>query len=70
MIHLIGYSALTLNLFSMMMKNILKLRVLSLVANAIYLVYGIFLHSPPFIIGCGISITIHAFHIYNLMREK
>ena len=70
MIHLVGYSALTLNLFSMMMKSILKLRILSLVANAIYLVYGVFLNSPPFIIGCGISIVIHAIHINKLMREN
>jgi len=70
MIHLVGYSALSLNLLSMTMKNILYLRFLSLIANAIYLVYGILLNAPPFIIGCGIAIIIHSFHIFRLIKFK
>lgn len=69
-IHLIGYMALALNLTSMAMKNVLYLRWLSLVANIIYLVYGIVLHAPPFIIGCGIAILIHGYHIFKLKRSS
>lgn len=67
MIHLIGYFALVLNLISMAMKSALHLRVFSLVANAIYIVYGILLQAPPFIIGCSIAVIIHAFRIRQLL---
>ncbi len=70
MIHIIGYTALGINLFSMTMKNIFLLRVLSLIANFIYLIYGILLNAPPFIIGCGIAIIIHGFHLFKLRKSK
>jgi len=70
MIHLVGYFALTLNLISMGMKDVLNLRLLSLLANSIYLVYGILLDAPPFIIGCGIVIIIHIHHILKLKQKK
>ncbi|MEO1031848.1 MAG: hypothetical protein AAFX55_10615 [Bacteroidota bacterium] len=70
MIHLIGYAALGLNLASMAMKSVFHLRALSLMANLIYLVYGIVLNAPPFIVGCGVAVIIHAFHIVRLRRSK
>ena len=70
MIHLIGYFALTLNLISMTMKDVFNLRLLSLLANVIYLLYGIFLNAPPFIIGCGIAVIIHSFHIFKLRKNR
>ena len=69
MMHLIGYSGLVLNLASMAMKNVLYLRWLSLIANAIYLVYGILLSAPPFIIGCTIAMFIQAYHIFLLVSK-
>lgn len=70
MIHMIGYAALLLNTFSMTMKNVLYLRVLSLLANLIYLFYGILFGVPPMIIGCAIAIIIHSYRIYKLQKEK
>ena len=37
MADIIGYAALTLNLFSMTMKNVLYLRMLSICANSMYI---------------------------------
>jgi drug/metabolite transporter (DMT)-like permease len=70
MIHILGYIALVINLTSMTMKNVIYLRFLSLIANAIYIVYGFFLTSPPLMIGCGIAVVIHGFHIMKLRKEK
>lgn len=70
MIHLIGYTALLLNTISMTMKNVLYLRVLSLIANLIYIVYGILLEVPPMIIGCAMAIIIHTYRIHKLYKEK
>ena len=69
MIHLIGYVALVLNLASMAMKDMFYLRSVSLTANAIYIVYGILLNAPPFIIGCSIAVLIHAHQIIKLRRQ-
>jgi hypothetical protein len=70
MIHLIGYSALFVNLISMTMKNILHLRLLSLLGNAIYVFYGILLSSPPLIVGGTIAVGIQSFQIYKLKNGK
>lgn len=69
MIHLIGYSALALNLVSMAMKKVFYLRIFSLVANSIYIVYGILLNAPPFIIGCSIAVLIHTYHLFLLTQK-
>jgi len=70
LIHIIGYIALGLNLTSMTMKNILYLRVLSLIANFLYLIYGVLLNAPPLIIGCTIAMFIHSYFIYKIKKEK
>lgn len=68
-IHLIGYVGLILNLTSMAMKDVLHLRWFSLVANVVYIIYGILLSSPPFIIGCSIAVIIHSYHIFKIKSE-
>ncbi|MBX7152346.1 hypothetical protein K1X84_11940 [bacterium] len=70
MIHTIGYIALILNLFSMTKSNPMSLRIFSFLANAIYVIYGIFLNAPPIFIGCGIAVVIHLFHIIKLRKTK
>ncbi len=70
MVHIIGYIALLLNTFSMTMKNLLYLRVVSLIANLIYIFYGILLGVPPMIVGCALAILIHSYRIFKLQKEK
>jgi hypothetical protein len=53
----------------MSMKNILILRILSAVANFIYIIYGLFLGAPPLIIGGAIVIVIHGYHIHKLIQK-
>jgi hypothetical protein len=68
MTNLIGYLALSLNLISMVMNNIKRLRILSFFANGIYTIYGVLLKSPPLIIGCGLAAIIHLFFIIKLKK--
>lgn len=70
MIHILGYVALAMNLLSMAMKEMLTLRVLSAVANFIYIIYGVFLDAPPVIIGGAIAVCIHCYHIYKLRQSQ
>ena len=70
MIHVLGYGALVINLSSMAMKQVLYLRVLSLIANALYIVYGVLLNAPPFIVGCSVAVMIHGWHIFRLVVPK
>ena len=70
MINLIGYSGLILNLSSMAMKDVMLLRILSLIANGIYIIYGILLAAPPFIIGCSIAVLIHAYHLRIIVLQR
>ena len=70
MIHFIGYVALVLNLISMTRKDMVYLRWLSLLANGLYIVYGILLKAPPFILGCSIAVSIHAYQLYQIHQRK
>jgi hypothetical protein len=63
---MIGYVALTLNLVSMSMSNLLYLRVLSLIANAIYIGYAVLLDAPPLVVGCSIAVVIHSYGIFRI----
>lgn len=70
MTNALGFLALTLNLTAMAMKDILYLRVLSLVANAIYVIYGLLLGAAPIITGSFIAVVIHSVSIYRLKHPK
>jgi len=69
-IDIFGYIALIINLSSMAIKNVLNLRLLSLVSNFVYMIYGFCLAALPIIVGCAIAIGIHAFHIRILLKKK
>lgn len=66
----IGYGALIINLYSMSVKGEYKLRLISLIANIIYIFYGILLNASPVIIGCAIAVLLHAYRLYKLQSTK
>lgn len=59
---MVGYSALIINLYSMTRSQIGELRLFSIIANSIYIVYGFLLMAFPLIIGCSIAVGLHGFH--------
>ncbi len=62
----IGYTALAINLYSMSAKGEYKLRLISLIANIGYILYGTLIGATPIIIGCTIAVFLHAFHLKRL----
>ena len=62
----IGYVGLVINLYSMSVKGEYKLRLISTIANMVYIVYGIVLHALPIIIGCAIAVLLHLYRLKNL----
>jgi len=66
----VGYFALIINLYSMSTKGEYKLRLFSLIANVIYIFYGILLNAFPVIIGCIIAVFLHAHHLRKLRTKK
>ncbi|WP_411893696.1 hypothetical protein [Winogradskyella sp. A2] len=65
-IDLIGYSALAVNLYSMSVKGEYKLRLISAIANFIYILYGILINAYPIIIGCSIAVLLHIYHLRRI----
>ncbi len=51
----------------MSVKGEYKLRLISALANFIYIIYGMLLTAFPIIIGCSIAVVLH---IYRLKRLK
>jgi hypothetical protein len=70
MTNALGFLALTLNLTSMAMKDILYLRVLSLLANTIYILYGLLIGAAPIVTGSFVAVIIHSVSIYRLKHPK
>ena len=70
MTNALGFLALTLNLTSMTMKDILYLRFLSLVANTIYIIYGLLIGAAPIVTGSFVAVVIHSVSIYRLKYPK
>jgi membrane-bound ClpP family serine protease len=70
LINIIGYIGLVINLFSMSVNGEKKLRLFSLIANSIYIVYGIFLGAFPVIIGSSIAVFLHGYRINKMNRDK
>ncbi len=68
-IDIIGYSALAMNLYSMSVKGEYKLRLISTIANFIYILYGILISALPIIIGCTIAVLLHIFRLNKLKTE-
>ena len=62
----IGYIALVINLYSMSTKGEYKLRLISLIANLGYILYGVLISAPPIIVGCTIAVFLHGYHIRRL----
>ena len=66
----IGYTALVINLYSMSAKGEYKLRLISLIANIVYILYGVFISATPIIVGCTIAVFLHAYHIKRIRLNK
>ena len=66
----IGYGALVINLYSMSTKGEYKLRLISLIANLGYILYGALISATPIIVGCTIAVFLHGYHIRRLRIKK
>ncbi len=64
---LFGYAATIVVLISFLMKDMRKLRILSILGCVLFLIYGIYLHIIPTII---INIAVIIVNIYQLITEK
>jgi hypothetical protein len=54
----------------MNMTSMLMLRWLSLSGNCLFALYGLLINAPPIVIGTGIAVAIHAYHLLKLYRQR
>ena len=66
---IVGYLGLLLNLYSMSVRGEKRLRVISLFANGIYILYGILIQAMPIIIGCTIAVLLHGYRLYQMKTK-
>lgn len=62
----VGYVALTINLYSMSSKSEHRLRIISVLANLIYVGYGIMISAVPIILGCSVAVLLHIYRLYKM----
>ena len=53
----------------MSMAKEYKLRMLSAIANVIYIIYGLMIVSWPVVIGCSIAVALHTYRLVLLTRS-
>jgi len=70
LIDTIGYIALVTNLYSMSSNGEYKLRLISAVANFMYIIYGFLIGAFPIMIGCTIAVILHSYHLRKLMLKN
>ena len=63
---IIGYTGLGLNLYSMYAKGEFKLRLFSIIANSVYIIYGLLINALPIVIGCSLAVILHLSRIKSL----
>ncbi len=68
-IDIIGYLAIVINLYSMSAKGEYKLRLFSIVANTIYIFYGILIAALPIIVGGSIAVGLHLYRLKNISKN-
>jgi len=66
--HISGTLACLLNLLSMTMADMVRLRALSLTANAIFVLYGVQIDAYPIVVSCTIAAAIHCYQLVQLRR--
>lgn len=66
----VGYFGLLLNLYSMSLKGEFKLRLFSLLANCIYIIYGVLIEAYPILIGSSIAVLLHAVRIKTIIYDR
>ena len=62
----IGYFALALNLYSMSVKSERRLRAFAMVANGLYILYGILIGATPIILGCTVAVLLHGYRLHQM----
>lgn len=69
-IDILGSVALLLNLISMNMTSMRLLRLLALLGNALFAIYGLLLGATPILIAAGIAVGIHGYHLFKITKPK
>ncbi|MFY0604984.1 MAG: hypothetical protein JXQ93_13715 [Flavobacteriaceae bacterium] len=70
LIECIGYLGLILNLYSMSSNGEYKLRLISGIANIIYILYGLLIGATPIILVCTIAVILHTYHLRKITLKK
>lgn len=63
---LIGYLGLGLNLYSMYSRGEYRLRLISAIANFIFVIYGLLISASPIVIGSSIAVILHVYRLRSL----
>ena len=69
LIDVIGYVALTINLYSMAAIGESKLRVISAFANMLFIIYGVLLQAQPIVFGATIAVGLHIYRLRDLKKK-
>ena len=70
MIDLVGFTASTLIIGSVMTRSIGRLRGLAIVGAVAYIAYGILLPAWPVVVPNAMTLTIHLIHLRILLVER
>lgn len=69
-VEMIGYMALIASLAAAASSELVRLRMLHLVASSIYLAYGVLAGLGPIAIGAALFCLIHSYHLVKIYSVR
>lgn len=67
--NIVGFFALSVALFAISNKDIIRLRWWHLISSALYIFYGVLIDTYPVILGAVLYCCIHIWHIYKQSKQ-
>lgn len=67
---LVGYVASALIVLSFAMSSVVKIRVISLVGSAVYVVYGLLISAFPIVLANGTIVVLHCIALWREFNKK
>ncbi|MDA3730212.1 YgjV family protein [Niameybacter massiliensis] len=66
----IGYAASVGIVISLLMTNMVKLRVINSIGCVLFVIYGVLVGAYPVVISNAAIVVINAYQLYKLSKEK
>ncbi len=67
---IIGYIGTAFVIFSFVMKDMIKLRIINIIGCSVFIIYSVLMESIPLILTNSMIIMVHGFYLWRYIIEQ